>query len=94
LPELGEALGIGMQINNDVYDLYNSLEQTGKDAIGEDITNGKKTLMVIHSIYKGKSKAKVERLKELISLKTKDPLLINEAINIMQENGSIDYASK
>ena len=91
---LGEALGIGMQINNDVYDLFNSLEKTEKDVVGLDISEGKKYLLVIHSYYNGTSKVKEEKLLEILSLRIKYKMLANDAIEILKENGSLDYAKK
>ena len=57
--------------------------------IGEDIHEGKRTLMVIHSYHKGKNK---ERLVEILNMKTKDEKLIKEAISILRDNGSVKYA--
>ena len=59
--------------------------------IGEDIHEGKRTLMVIHSYHKGKNR---ERLLEILNMKTKDEKLIKEAISILNDNGSINYAKK
>jgi geranylgeranyl pyrophosphate synthase len=94
IPKLGEALGIGMQINNDVYDLYNSLDQTGKDIVGEDISDGKKTLLVLHSYSSNKNSSQSARLKTILEMKTKDPELVQEAISILKSTNSIEYAKK
>jgi geranylgeranyl diphosphate synthase, type I len=92
IPKLGEALGIGMQINNDVYDLYNSLDKTGKDIVGEDISDGKRTLLVLHSFSSNKNTSQTARLKAILEMKTKDPKLVQEAISILKDTKSIEYA--
>lgn len=47
--------------------------------------------MVIHSI---KNSKKAERLIEILKSKTKDQTIINEAISIMKEAESLEYARK
>ncbi len=48
--------------------------------------------MVIHSVNKKAPNSK--RLEEILNLKTSDESLLREAIKILHDNGSIDYASE
>lgn len=66
-------------------------EQYAKErGIGEDIREGKRSLMVIHSINK-KDKSS-DRLNHILNLGTNDENLLREAIQILINNGSVDYA--
>lgn len=46
--------------------------------------------MVIHSM--NKKDAKSERLNHILNLQTNDEKLLIEAINILKDNGSVEYA--
>ena len=88
---LAECLGIGFQIQDDVLNLTS---QSGKNQfveeyVGSDITEGKRTIMVIHALRQGGSAA---RLLELLNMHTRERSAIAEAIRILEDNGSIDYA--
>ena len=54
-----------------------------------DITEGKRTLVAVHALHHSDKR---DRLIELLASKTTDPALLAEAVAIMQEAGSIDYA--
>ena len=60
----------------------------GKD-YASDITEGKRTLMVVHAL---KHSDKRDRLVEILSSKTTDVAELAEAVSIMREAGSLDYA--
>jgi geranylgeranyl diphosphate synthase, type III len=60
---------------------------------GEDIHEGKITLMVIHHLKHGSTSSK-ERLLKILKMKTSDPALIQEAIDILNQSHSLDYAKK
>jgi geranylgeranyl pyrophosphate synthase len=89
----GEQVGIAFQIIDDILNIKDCLLSKGKGIIGEDIKEGKRTLMVIHSVNGHTSKAKSKRLVDILAMHTGDNQLINEAISIMMETKSIDYAS-
>ena len=63
-----------------------------KNKIGEDITEGKLTIMVLHSLQKNNKYRK--RLMDIFMKNTKDQNEINEAIDIMHKNGSIKYSER
>lgn len=60
--------------------------------IGEDIHEGKKTLMVVHAIQTQTSEVKKAKLLETLNKKTKTEEEVIEAISIIQETDSITYA--
>ena len=87
LRDFAEAIGVAFQIQDDVLNLTAS-EEYGKE-IGGDVSEGKITLIAIHSL---KHSPNAKRLREIISMHTKDPKLLREAISIMKSSGSIEYA--
>ena len=84
----GLDTGLAFQIQDDLLNLIGSEESTKKD-FRSDITEGKRTLMVVHAL---KHSSKRERLIEILSSKEKDPTVLAEAVDIMTESGSIEYA--
>ncbi|MBN1170143.1 polyprenyl synthetase family protein [Candidatus Micrarchaeota archaeon] len=83
----GEKIGIAFQIHDDVLNVTGNFEKYRKE-IGGDITEGKRTLMVVHALHSNKK----NRLIEILKKHSCDPEEINEAISILKETGSIDYA--
>ena len=84
----GLDTGLAFQIQDDLLNLIGSEESTKKD-FRSDITEGKRTLMVVHAL---KHSDKRERLVEILSSKEKDPAVLAEAVEIMVGSGSIEYA--
>lgn len=91
--EFAETVGVAFQIQDDILNLEETQLSVGKGGIGEDIHEGKRTIMVIHC-FDTAPPAKVRRLKEILSMHTSDENLIREAIEIMRSNNSIEFASK
>lgn len=91
--EYAEKIGIAFQIQDDILNI--TAEEFGekKGGIGEDITEGKRSLMVIHTLQVAKPEDK-KRLLEILDMHTTDQNLIKEAIEIMKKYGSIDYAKE
>ena len=90
-----EDMSVAFQIGDDVLDIRNTLNQAGDfgKAFGNDIREGKKTLMVIHAMEHGTADDS-ERLTEILTKTTNSREEILEAIDIIQSTGSIDYASE
>jgi len=84
-----EAIGVAFQIQDDLLNITG--DNLGKGGSGEDIHEGKRSLMVIHSLDHAK-KEKRDRLEEILKMKTEDVGLIKEAINIMKETDSLTFA--
>jgi len=83
-------IGIAFQIRDDVLGIIGDPKITGKP-VGNDIIEGKKTLVVIHSYKKSKKEYKDLILRSLgnKNLKNED---LSFLINYFKEIGSIDYA--
>lgn len=88
LRNFGLDTGLAFQIQDDLLNLIGSEESTQKD-FRSDITEGKRTLVVVHALQNSCSR---ERLVEILSSKEKDPAVLAEAVAIMEECGSIEYA--
>lgn len=58
---------------------------------GEDIHEGKLTLMVLHHLAHGSEQSKA-RLLSILRMKSEDQAVIAEAIGLLRETKSIDYA--
>lgn len=82
----GLATGLAFQIQDDLINLIGS--DQSKD-YRSDITEGKRTLVVVHALQHS---AQRDRLIEILSSKEKDPEVLAEAVEIMKESGSIEYA--
>ena len=54
-----------------------------------DITEGKRTLMVVHALQPSDDR---DRLIDILSSKEKDQAVLAEAVDIMETSGSIEYA--
>ncbi|MEM5812505.1 MAG: polyprenyl synthetase family protein [Candidatus Aenigmatarchaeota archaeon] len=93
LGEFAESIGIAFQIQDDILDIVSSgkeREKFGK-SFGNDIKEGKRTLMVIHTLEKASEKDR-ERLIMILNSHTSDINEIEEAISIIKKYGSVDYA--
>ncbi len=83
--------GIAFQIRDDVLNLTGG-EEYGKK-IGDDITEGNRTLIVIHAL-KNLPRLEALTLRRILISHTTDPKMIDYAISLMRKAGSIDYAQK
>ncbi len=92
LNQYGLLLGLGFQIWDDYLDLNSDEETLGKD-IGNDIRNGKKTLIAVHSINNaGEQDKKI--FEEIFGNKDATDEDIHKVYGIFKKTGSIDYAKK
>lgn len=91
LGRFAENIGVAFQIQDDVLDLTGEEFAEKKGGRGQDITEGKRTLIVIHTLKVADDKDR-KRLIEILRLHTSDQRLRDEAIAIMQKYGSIEYA--
>ena len=90
LRNYGLDTGLAFQIQDDLLNLIGKTEST-KKGFRDDITEGKRTLVVVHALQ-NLSGANRERLVEVLSSHAKDPAVLDEAVALMNEAGSIDYA--
>jgi geranylgeranyl pyrophosphate synthase len=93
LGKFAESVGIAFQMQDDILDLTGEEFAEKKGARGMDITEGKRTLMVIHTLEKAEPKNK-KRLIQILNMHTGDQKLRNEAIGIMKQYKSIEYTKQ
>ena len=88
-----EKVGAAFQIQDDLISILSDDYAKSRGILAEDIHEGKKSLMVIHSYYGDVlSQEKKDRLVEILNMQTEDENLIREACGLLKESGSIDYA--
>ena len=88
-----EALGSAFQIQDDLLSVMSQSYAESRGILSEDIHEGKKTLMIINSIYgESISEKQKKRLVEILHMRTDNEDMISEAISILKESGSIQYA--
>ena len=90
---VAEAVGIAFQIQDDILNLTGEEFAKRKGGLGEDITEGKRSLMVIHTLQKANKKDR-KRLIEILNLHPKNQKIRNQAIGIIKKYGSIEYAKE
>ena len=90
LRNYGLDTGLAFQIQDDLLNLVGKEEST-KKGFRDDITEGKRTLVVVHALQNAEPAAR-ERLVEILSSKERDPEVLAEAVAIMEEAGSVEYA--
>ena len=88
LRNYGLDTGLAFQIQDDLLNLVGTEESTKKD-FRNDITEGKRTLCVVHAL---EHSDKRDRLVQILSSETRDPKELQEAVDIMEESGSIAFA--
>lgn len=89
LGRFGLAVGTAFQIQDDVLNLVGAKEATKKD-FRSDITEAKRTLVVIHALSQGGPDA--GRLRSILTARTTDAAELTEAVDILQRLGSIEFA--
>ena len=90
LRNYGLDTGLAFQIQDDLLNLIGSKESTQK-GFRDDITEGKRTLVVVHALQ-NLPESDRRRLVEILSSHSKDPDILAEAVDIMNTSKSIGYA--
>ncbi len=90
LGKFGESVGVAFQIQDDILNLVGE-EMAKSKGVGEDIHEGKRTIMVLHTLNKANEKDK-KRLLDILNSHPSDEKTIREAIAIIEKHGSMDYA--
>jgi geranylgeranyl pyrophosphate synthase len=93
LGHFAESIGIAFQMQDDILDLSSTEFAEKKGGRGKDITEGKRTLIVIHMLENANSKDK-DRLIKILGMHTSDQTLRDEAIALMEKYGSLDYVRR
>jgi geranylgeranyl diphosphate synthase type I len=90
-----QNLGIAFQIQDDILDIELSEKERKKfgKSFGNDIKEGKRSLMVVYTLKKAKKKER-ERLIEILDKEKKRKKEILEAISIIKKYNSIEFAKE
>jgi len=93
LAAYAESMSVAFQIGDDILDIEHSLDRAGEfgKAFGNDVREGKKTLLVINAIERSDPE-RAERLTSILEADDNTDDEIVEAIDILQETDSIEYA--
>jgi len=88
-----EKASVAFQIADDILDVEHTLGEAGEfgKEFGNDVREGKKTLMVIHAIETAEPE-RADRLETILGAGENTDEEILEAIDILQSAGSIEYA--
>ena len=91
LGRFAEAIGVAFQMQDDILDLTSEEFAQKKGGRGQDITEGKRTLMVIYTLKRASENDR-KRLIEILNMHTTEQKLRDEAIAIMEKYNAIEYA--
>ena len=91
IARFARTVGIAFQIQDDILNLTDKEFAERKGGLGEDITEGKRSLPVIYTLQVADEKDK-ERLLEILKMHTFDQDLRDEAIAIMKKHSATNYA--
>jgi geranylgeranyl diphosphate synthase type I/geranylgeranyl diphosphate synthase type II len=90
--QYSSMIGVAFQFIDDILNLKPESENWGK-IIGEDITEGKRSLLVLHTIKEASDSDRTRLLKILDSKET-DPFILQEAISILEKYDSFNIVKK
>lgn len=94
MKEYARLVGMGFQVWDDVLALTGDEKQLGKP-IGNDIRNGKRTLIVLHALHSmDKKDPRRPKLMKALGNDKATPEEIKEAIDVLEDCGAIDHARK
>jgi geranylgeranyl diphosphate synthase type I len=93
LGDFAESVGVAFQIQDDILDLTGEEFGDKKGGRGLDITEGKRSLLVIHALRCAKTRDR-KKLIEILNMHTSDQGFRDVAIEIMKKCGSIEYAKR
>ncbi len=88
-----ETVSIAFQVGDDILDIEHSLGRAGEfgKEFGNDIREGKKTLLVIYAIETSEPEI-AERLLDILQATENTDEEIEEALSILESAGSIEFA--
>ncbi len=92
LKTYGMALGLAFQIWDDYLDMSSTATTLGKD-IGNDIRNGKKTLIAVHCLSHATGKEK-KLLDDIFGNRSASEHDVMKVYDLFRELGSVEYAQQ
>jgi len=93
LGRFAESIGVAFQMQDDILDLTGQEFAKKKGGVGQDITEGKRSLMVIFTLKKASSKDK-KRLIQILNMHTSNQALRDEAIALLQKYGAMEHVKQ
>lgn len=90
LSEFGDSIGLAFQIQDDLLDVIADEKELGKP-VGSDIRKKKKSIIMVYALNNLKGDAR-KNLLGLLDAGAKDDTAVADAIKVLNESGSIDYA--
>ncbi len=90
LGRFAESIGVAFQMQDDILDLTGEEFAKSKGCVGGDISEGKRSLLVIYTLQKANPKDKA-RLLEILAMHTFDQKLRDEAIAIIKKYGAFEH---
>jgi geranylgeranyl diphosphate synthase, type I len=93
LGRFAESIGVAFQMQDDILDLTGEEFAKSKGCVGGDISEGKRSLLVIYTLNLA-NPADKKRLIEILDMHTSDQKLRNEAIALMQKYGAMEYVKQ
>ncbi len=93
LGRFAENIGVAFQMQDDILDLTGQEFAKSKGCVGGDITEGKRSLMVIYTLKIAKPPDK-KRLIEILNMHTSDQKLRDEAIALMQKYDAMKHVKQ
>jgi geranylgeranyl diphosphate synthase, type I len=90
LGRFAESIGVAFQMQDDILDLTNKEFGKKKGGVGQDITEGKRSLLVIYALKKATSSDR-KRLIEILNMHTSNQKLRDEAIALIQKYGAFKH---
>ena len=91
MAEWGKALGLCFQLMDDVIDVLSDSATLGKPA-GSDISQGKRTLMIIHAMQQPDGPVKERLMAVLGKGEEVSEAALSDGLAALAELGSVDYA--
>jgi geranylgeranyl diphosphate synthase type I len=91
--KFAELMSVAFQIGDDILDVETSDEEGGAfgKGVGNDIREGKKTLMIIHAANNAPPET-VARMEEILWADDNTQSEIRTVVDILYETGSVEYA--
>jgi Geranylgeranyl pyrophosphate synthase len=90
LGRLAECIGVAFQMQDDILDLTGEEFAKSKGCVGGDISEGKRSLLVIYTLQKANAADK-KRLLEILGMHTFEQPLRDEAIAIIKKYGAFEH---
>ena len=91
LARYGTLFGLMFQIKDDLLNILTEQTILGKQMIGSDILNGKRTLMLVHALTELEEDDK-ERMMKIVGNEEANQDDVRDVIELFKSTGSIDYA--